>query len=144
MHGHIQHSKTKLSNGETMNQDLKQILAFQKAIAENPYDRKTRLVFADWLEEHGLDDEAHEQRSWSKTKQEAEDWLRNFAPEINMTYQELLLNGDQILTGNFCLYGDVIHEMEIGWPEFKKYWCILKGIGEPTMGSEETRFSCVC
>ncbi len=50
--------------------------AFLDAIAADRYDQTTRLVFADWLNEHGLDDEAEVQRQWTPEKQRAEDWLR--------------------------------------------------------------------
>ena len=33
--------------------------AFWKAIHDNPYNRAERLVYADWLEEHGRDRDAH-------------------------------------------------------------------------------------
>ncbi len=59
--------------------------AFLTAIAEDRYDQQTRWVFADWLEEHGLDDEALVQRSWTRKKQEAEDWLRDFAVKCGET-----------------------------------------------------------
>lgn len=67
--------------------------ALLKAIAENPYDRATRLVFADWLEERGLDDEATEQRTWTKEKQEkadAKEWLEQKAVEHDVEYKQLL------------------------------------------------------
>lgn len=38
-----------------------------------------RHIFADWLEDRGLDSEAHEQRSWTLQRQEAKDWLVDFA-----------------------------------------------------------------
>lgn len=58
---------------------------FLQAIAEDRYDQSLRLVFADWLEEHGLDDEALVQRQWTREKQEAEDWLRDFAERCGQT-----------------------------------------------------------
>ena len=36
--------------------------SFEKALEADPCDTATRAVFADWLEERGLDDEAREQR----------------------------------------------------------------------------------
>lgn len=58
---------------------------FEKAIQEDRYDEATRRVFGDWLEEHGFDDEAKVQREWTREKQEAEDWLRDFANKCGGT-----------------------------------------------------------
>ncbi len=50
--------------------------AFLKAIAAGPWDDETiRLVFADWLDEHGEHEEADRQRKYVP----AERWLREFA-----------------------------------------------------------------
>lgn len=57
--------------------------AFQKAIEANRYDQATRLVYADWLEENGFDDEAKEQRDWTPRWQEARDYFENCAKEVN-------------------------------------------------------------
>ena len=54
---------------------------FLKALAENEDDVATRLVYADWLEENGLDDEADRQRKWS----EAKAWLKDFASKCGRT-----------------------------------------------------------
>ncbi len=59
--------------------------AFLTAIAKDRYDQTTRLVFANWLEENGLDDEALIQRSWTREKQESEDWLRDYAAKCGET-----------------------------------------------------------
>ncbi len=59
--------------------------SFELAIKKDRYDQTTRLVFADWLEENGLDDEALIQRSWTREKQESEDWLRDYAEDIRNT-----------------------------------------------------------
>lgn len=43
---------------------------FINAIAENPDDLPSRLMYADWLEERGEIDEALRQRDWIPAKQE--------------------------------------------------------------------------
>lgn len=54
--------------------------AFEKAIREGPWDEATRRVFADWLEEHGFDEEAAVQRKWTPERmREAERVLGEFA-----------------------------------------------------------------
>lgn len=65
--------------------------AFLDALRANPYDKELRLVYADWLEENGFDDEALEQREWNEEKQKSEDWLRNVAKRLQISYAKLLL-----------------------------------------------------
>lgn len=61
-------------------------LAFLKALELDRYDRTTRLVFADWLEEKGYDDEAVEQRRCSTEEwEEADRWMVNFADKCGKT-----------------------------------------------------------
>lgn len=74
---------------------------FKKAIVENMCDSVTRLVYADWLEENGLDDEAREQRRMSSAEWVAAvEWMHVFAekggyncyygdetPDSKITYQ---------------------------------------------------------
>ncbi len=57
--------------------------SFELAIKKDRYDQETRLVYADWLEEHGEDDEALIQRKWTPEYQRSEDYLRNYAARIN-------------------------------------------------------------
>ncbi len=59
--------------------------AFLSAIQKDRYDQTTRLVFADWLEENGFDDDALFQRKWTPKYQKAEDWLRDFAGKCGKT-----------------------------------------------------------
>ncbi len=59
--------------------------AFEAAIKKDRYDQTTRLVFADWLEEHGFDDEAVVQRKWTPKYQKSEDWLMEYAKDIAAT-----------------------------------------------------------
>ena len=66
--------------------------AFEKAIKDNPMDRDTRLVFADWLEENGFDDEAAVQRAWTAERhREAEAYLEHFAEECSGGYEEIIV-----------------------------------------------------
>lgn len=61
--------------------------AFEDAIAKDRYDEATRKVFADWLSENGFDDEAAVQYAWTRERQEAEDWLRDFAEQAGGTIE---------------------------------------------------------
>lgn len=50
--------------------------AFVDILTKDRFDAKTRLVFADWLEEHGCDDEAAEQRRMASPEWvEAAKWI---------------------------------------------------------------------
>lgn len=63
--------------------------AFELAIAKDPYDGEARRVFADWLEENGLDGEAFEQRRWTPEWQRAHDWLLKFCETSGATLDEM-------------------------------------------------------
>ena len=47
--------------------------AFLEAIAANQDDTLIRLVFADWLDEHGEPEEAERQRQWPEAKRRLDD-----------------------------------------------------------------------
>jgi uncharacterized protein (TIGR02996 family) len=67
---------------------------FEDAIGADPYDLAVRKVFADWLEEHGDrpgdDDLAVLHRGWTVEKQQAKEWLEDFARDFDMSYDELM------------------------------------------------------
>lgn len=58
--------------------------AFLKALAENPDDVATRLVFADWLDEQGEHEEGDRQRKWVA----AREWLVKFCHDNNPPPEE--------------------------------------------------------
>ena len=53
--------------------------AFLKLLAKNEDDTTTRLVYADWLDEHGEHEEADRQRKWPA----AREWLVQFCKDNN-------------------------------------------------------------
>src|SRR3954452_13144798 len=53
--------------------------AFLKLLDKNEDDTTTRLVYADWLDEHGEHEEADRQRKWKAAKA----WLVKFCEENN-------------------------------------------------------------
>lgn len=55
---------------------------FEILLKEDPYGINLRLVYSDWLEEQGLDDEAAEHRRWTPEWQRAEDYLREYAAQL--------------------------------------------------------------
>jgi uncharacterized protein (TIGR02996 family) len=115
--------------------------AFEAAIKADRYDQATRRVFADWLEEHGLDDEAAVQRSWTPRKQQAEDYLRDFAAELSLdphgdeddeeervTYDEVTYE-ELLRVAHAFLDGDPNAHISLGfdtpdrvWEEAEKFW----------------------
>ncbi len=52
---------------------------FEQALMENVYDEPTHRAFADWLYEHGFDEEAEFHSKWTPRWQKAEDWMREVA-----------------------------------------------------------------
>jgi len=56
---------------------------FLDAIEKDRYDSTTRLVYSDWLEEHGYDDECLEQRRLATPEWiEADKWLHEYAARV--------------------------------------------------------------
>jgi uncharacterized protein (TIGR02996 family) len=119
----------------TMDSDKKK---FEEAIKADRYDGDLRLVFSDWLEENGLDDEAVVQRAWTKEKQQAEDWLRDFASKCGDTCVEVYGSGyyeDDVNNEGTEVYAPITYEIVIqaGWDS------INEGYGFTQIGSERAR-----
>lgn len=56
---------------------------FEKHLEVNPYDFATRLVFSDWLEQEGFDDEAVEERRKATDKwMNAREYFRHLSEEF--------------------------------------------------------------
>ncbi len=96
---------------------LKQILSEkgQQAI-------QSRGVYSDFLEENGFDDEATEQRSWTLEKQEAFDWLNDFASQAGQHCEEGYGSGTwnqetQEVEGSHEKWREITYEdlIEAGW-----------------------------
>jgi uncharacterized protein (TIGR02996 family) len=79
--------------------------AFLKALAENEDDTTTRLVFADWLDERGVHEEADRQRKWPAAKQ----WLIKFCedhnprPDEEGRYEQVISYDDLIEMGRSAI-----------------------------------------
>src|SRR5262245_9445707 len=80
--------------------------AFLKVLSENEDDTTARLVFADWLDEHGEHEEADRHRKWPAAKQ----WLvrlcqfNNPADDLDpdewfISYETLLDLGREAVAG---------------------------------------------
>lgn len=71
--------------------DRQEASGFVQALNLQPYDQTTRLVFADWLEERGYDDEAAIQRRWTEADHtEALATLEGFAYSCEISVAVLI------------------------------------------------------
>jgi len=133
--------------------------AFLKLLAKNEDDTTTRLVFADWLDEHGEHEEADRQRKWPAAKE----WLvklceANNPPDENdpdewfISYETLLELGREavkegkkkeywILCGNNMGMSDAL---QADCAAFWKNWSIVTGISLPPGIEKKSIFSCAC
>lgn len=124
---------------------IRQYKAFQDALKKNPYDEATHLAFADFLEENGIDDEAEYHRIWTRDKQEAIDTLREVAHSIRMSFEELLEEGDEIATGEYCFGNDDgPEEMRYLWRDFLEAWRTYTGKKVKDIPVDQTHFRCGC
>jgi uncharacterized protein (TIGR02996 family) len=68
--------------------------AFEAILAGDPYDIETRLVYADWLEENGLDDDsAEERRKATEAWCAADQWMHTFALQVGIRHDEAITAG---------------------------------------------------
>ena len=87
-----------------MNSEARELKAFLDAIAADPRDMTTRLVFADWLDEHNEPELADEQRKFSVLRFDAEQWMKGFCLKYEADYDELLAG---IKSGDgYCFGGE--------------------------------------
>lgn len=123
--------------------------AFLDAIAADRYDVVARRAYADWLDENGFDDEAAEQRKWTPARQEAEDWLRNLAEQMGLTYEDVIQAGHDWFRDeqHFIQEGTeraryVMSEsnnIELFW----RHWQTITEVEAPT-DRQGQPFSCTC
>lgn len=134
--------------------------AFLKALAENEDDTTTRLIYADWLDEHGKHEEADRQRKWPAAK----GWLVEFCRDHNpspgdedpylqvLSYADLIELGreaieetDEERLGFHCGNNDIMCDaLRENSQEFWKNWSILTGIPLPPDVEGISYFSCAC
>lgn len=140
--------------------------AFEAAIAEDPYDGVTRKVFADWLEEHGFDDESVIQRDWTVAKHRAaEEWLAMFAGECGDSYdvdedeeeleggytvdtEELIRAAHGYLnTGEWFCLGTMTPEIAMSDDDMELFWqhfMVVSGRPVPTEQRKDCFIACAC
>jgi uncharacterized protein (TIGR02996 family) len=104
-------------------------LRFLAVLDKDRFDKVTRTVFSDWLEEHGYDDEAVFQRNWTREWQEAWDHLFLCAAECRIAYDELLNAATDYLEGKEGDYGatlflghltpEIMYDTETFWRAYR-------------------------
>lgn len=133
---------------------------FLDEIKNNPYDISVRAIFADWLDEHDEPEEAELFRSWTLDKhQEAEDWIKSFALEINnetveyyayeqdgLSYDKLIMIGhDHLDNGRqYCLPFDTPDTV---YDNRDKFWDCFEIVTGRRVNRNEingTVFRCAC
>ncbi len=133
--------------------------AFLAAIAADPYDQVTRLVYADWLDEHDAPEAADWQRTWTPERQRAEEWLKEFAAMHDIPYQEFLDAGtiyldegvelDVSMDASNAMY-DYNHDDDVeldGEVFLDKYWRCWELVTGRKLGERERPpdpFNCAC
>jgi uncharacterized protein (TIGR02996 family) len=134
--------------------------SFLKALAENEDDTATRLVYADWLDDHGEHEEADRQRKWPSAKE----WLVRFCRDHNpapddedpyewvISYEELLGLGRQAVEGvaeeGFGFHCgnnmSMCDALRANSREFWKNWSVVTGVPVPPDVEDKGYFSCAC
>lgn len=111
--------------------------AFLNALAANEDDETTRLVYADWLDEHGEHDEAARQRAWPAAKA----WLVRFAEQYVIGYSELV---KAAASGKGGCFGDDEGPHMVRDPKFWDCLEVVTGQKFTADHREHTYFRCAC
>lgn len=120
--------------------------AFEMALMEDPYDKVTRSIYADWLEEKGLDSEAQEERRKATDK-----WVYA-AQDVEETAKKLLYTGMLGLeeameevkkTGHFYCNSEEIYENG-RFMKLLRDWSIYTGESISLEDATDMGFSCGC
>jgi uncharacterized protein (TIGR02996 family) len=130
--------------------------AFLRALAEDEDDTPTRLVYADWLDEHGEHEEADRQRKWPAAKE----WLVRFFRDHNSgdyhgqldSYEDLVERGrvavaeaDERGLGFDCGSNESLCDALRANPrQFWENWSIVTGIPLPPDFEHKSYFGCSC
>ena len=127
-----------------MSREEQQLQAFLDAVAADPYDETNHKVFADWLEEHGMDDEAAVQRRWTADlMRAAERYVRGTASSFGVPYDTLLAKAALWLDTGETIHVDELHAYDSD-PEFWAHFEILTGRPVPLTRRDESFTHCAC
>ncbi len=131
---------------------------FITALQKNEDDVATRLVYADWLDEHGEHEEADRQRKWPAAKT----WLKEMHsipwghPDDEthyLSYEEMIETGREAIleegVSERLYFGcgndeDLCNKLRGNHEEFWKNWSIVTGIPLPEGIISRVWYGCAC
>jgi uncharacterized protein (TIGR02996 family) len=126
---------------------------FLAAITSSPKDYTKRLIFADWLDDHGEHEEAERQRKY----QAAFEWIRDFADKIDQGHTFLLEQAERRFDPNWSIDDKYDYYFNMGenegykrattaeWEEFWSNYEIVTGKKVPMDGRDSgPSFTCSC
>jgi uncharacterized protein (TIGR02996 family) len=134
---------------------------FLKALTANEDDTTTRMVYADWLDDHGEHEEADRQRKWPAAKawlvrfcrdhnppadeaEYPEGWVISCAQLIELG-REAVEGADEEGLGFHCGNNqEMCDALRANPREFWKNWSIVTGIPLPSDVEAKSHFSCAC
>ncbi len=116
--------------------------AFLKSIEANPEDMAYRLIFADWLDEHGEHDEADRQRKYPEAKKWIEDAREQHNKQAGryskVTFDQFIAFGhavSQIQAVEVAINDDALEDIPNAIadkiPDFWKAWAVVTGLPLP-------------
>jgi uncharacterized protein (TIGR02996 family) len=133
--------------------------AFLKALAEDEDDTTTRLVYADWLDDHGEHEEADRQRKWTPAKAWLVRFCRDHNPAPDEDSDEWVISHETLLE----LGREAVEGAGTGWVgfscgnnmtmcealranrrEFWQNWSVVTGIPLPPDVEDKSSFGCAC
>lgn len=126
-----------------MTEESRQLKGFLDAIAANPRDLTTRLVLADWYDEHDEPELADEQRKFNLKKYDAEQYLIAFQKRYDPYEKDYKALVQGALEGSYS-FSDDDGPYEA---RTKEFWEAIEIITEKEMTNyhrENARFSCGC
>ncbi len=119
--------------------DLTTLLGFVKAIERDPRNGQLRMVYADWLDERGLDDEAAFQRKFDVAKYNAEVYLRHFCKQYVADYDELLKH---VSNGEGYYFGSTSGPHDARWSD--EFWDAVELLSGKKDIDRDQHFACGC
>jgi uncharacterized protein (TIGR02996 family) len=120
---------------------------FLELLKNDPCNLVTHLVYADWLEERGLDDYALLQKNWTQAAyEEAQDYLLEYAGDCNITVETLLAGARNYLEHDRSLIigtqtPDIAYEDQ---EEFWRHFMTITGIPVPETKRQDNFIGCAC
>lgn len=135
-------------------------IAFEQALRQDEDDDITRMVFADWLDEHDMPEEADRMRRWRSSKT----WLENWCRSVNYgnlgdphTYEDAVEAGYAAAQGRQYIWGtdaaqdyffrsDYSSVNQTAIREWLYHWSTVTGVPLDSLEHvvENVPFRCAC